>query len=292
MTMEMNRSRDLGPRKALGRGLAALIPSVPETSVPSAALKQLAIERIRPNRTQPRKQFDEQALEELAASIRTRGVLQPIVVRRHAEGYEIVAGERRWRAAAKAGLTEIPAVVKELGDTEALQVALIENIQREDLDPLEEAESYHRLVSEYELTQEQVAQAVGKSRAAVANSMRLLKLPEVLLEMLADGRLTAGHARALMTVGNEAAMHKLADEITTHHLNVREVERRARALQGRKKKAEAQASATPAERTVEERLQRALGTKVRLHHRDGKGHIEIQFHSLDELDALLDKIAP
>ncbi|MEK7703558.1 MAG: ParB/RepB/Spo0J family partition protein [Myxococcota bacterium] len=288
----MNSAPNAAPRKALGRGLAALIPGAGETLPSPVGLRQLAIERIKPNRAQPRKQFDEAALEELAASIRERGVLQPIVVRRRGEGYEIVAGERRWRAAAKAGLTEIPALVKELTDSDALQVALIENIQREDLDPLEEAESYHRLTHEHGLTQEQVALAVGKSRVTVANSVRLLKLSEPLLTMLADGRLTAGHARALMMLGTDGAMRKLADEIVARHLNVRDAERRARELAPARKKTEATPAASPAERQVEERLQRALGTKVRVHQREGKGHLEIHFHSLDALDTLLERLAP
>jgi ParB family chromosome partitioning protein len=213
-------------------------------------------------------------------------------VRRQGEHYQIVAGERRWRAATRAGLHEIPAIVKELSDAEALQVALIENIQRQDLDALEEAEAYHRLLTDHGLTQEGVAAAVGKSRVTVTNSLRLLRLPEAALAMLADGRLTAGHARALMSISDEAALCKLANDVAARKLSVRDTERLARLVQAHAKPQTAAGRASPAERQVEDRVQRALGTKVRLRHRRGKGRIEIFFHSLDELDRVLDKIAP
>lgn len=290
--MAAELTKDTGPRKALGRGLAALIPmaSAASGATPTSGLRLLPVERVQPNRSQPRKVFDEEAIAELALSIKEQGVLQPIVVRRHGEYYQIVAGERRWRAATRAGLHEIPALIKELSDSEALQVALIENIQRQDLDPLEEAEAYSRLLSDHGLTQEGVATAVGKSRVAVTNSLRLLRLPETVLAMLADGRLTAGHARALMSITDPTALNKLANDSVARKLSVRETERLSRlAQQGTKKAAP---RATPAEHQVEERLQRALATKVRLRHRRGKGRIEIFFHSLDELDRVLDAIAP
>ena len=293
--MESEVMKDNGPRKALGRGLAALIPTASAlgSATPSSSpgLRVLAIERIHPTKGPPRKTFDEAAIAELALSIKEQGVLQPIVVRRRGEQYEIVAGERRWRAASQAGLREIPALIKELSDTEALQVALIENIQRQDLDPLEEAEAFGRLIREHGLTQEEVAIAVGKSRVAITNSLRLLKLPESVLSMLADGRLAAGHARALMAVTNEAALRKLADDVVGRKLSVRETERLARMTQVQAKQRPGSRT-TPAERQVEERLQRALGTKVRLKNRRGKGSIEVFFHSLDELDRVLDKLAP
>ena len=286
--MDASSPTDPGQRKALGRGLAALIPQA--AAAPSGAgLRSLPLERIHPNRDQPRKQFDEESLAELAASIKERGVLQPIVVRKAGDGYEIVAGERRWRAAARAGLQEIPVLVKDLTDADALQVALIENLQRDDLDPLEEAEAYSRLIREHAMTQEQTAQAVGKSRAAVANSLRLLKLPVPVLAMLADGGLTAGHARAIMTLDSDDKMARLANAAAERHLTVRDTERQARLLRS-KPKSSAQAPRTPAEASVEERLQRALGTKVRLHHRQGRGRIEVFFHTLDQLDGLIDKL--
>jgi len=279
---------DRGPRKALGRGLASLIPSAPSGAGPG--IRTLPIEKIRPNKRQPRKQFDKQRLEELAVSIEHQGVLQPIIVRKVGEEYEIVAGERRWRAATQAGLQEIPVILREFSDRDTLQVALIENIQRADLDPLEEAEAYARLMREHSMTQEQVAEAVGKGRVSIANALRMLKLPEPVLEMLADGRLTAGHAKAIMMVQSDADRIKLAHDTVQRAASVREVEQRARAMSRSQKKAPDKA--TPAELAVEERLMRKLSTKVRLHQRKGKGRIEIHFHSLDQLDEILDRIAP
>lgn len=285
-----NKDSSAPRRAALGRGLAALIPGAAPTTSAPAGLRSLAIERVQPNRSQPRKHFESEALAELIESVKTRGVLQPIIVRRLGDNYEIVAGERRWRAAMQAGLHEIPAVVKEFADTDVLQVALIENVQRQDLDPLEEAEAYQRLIREHQLTQDEVAKAVGKNRATVANSLRLLNLPEPVLHMLADGRLTAGHARAIMQLGDAKAMQKLADEIVARKLSVRDAEQRAR-LSKKSSSSKETAAASPAEVAVQERLQRRLSTKVRLHHRKGKGRIEIFFHSLDELDRILDTIA-
>jgi ParB family chromosome partitioning protein len=287
--------KDAGPRKALGRGLAALMPSAPPAkpgSTTSTGYRVLPIERVHPNKTQPRKHFDETTLLELVSSISTQGVLQPIVVRKSGEGYEIVAGERRWRAATRAGLHEIPAVVKEFSDMVALEVALIENLQRQDLDPLEEAEGYHRLIREHKLTHDQVAEAVGKSRSAITNALRLLKLPEPVLTMLADGRLTAGHARALMQLNDKQMIVRVADDLVGRRASVRDAENKVRQLSKSKKRAaqSEEDGSSPAEASVEERLQRALGTKVRLRQRHGKGHIEIHFHSLDALDGLLDKL--
>ncbi len=280
-------SKQAPTRQALGRGLAALIPQA--SGVAPAGLRDLPIERITPNRKQPRKQFESASLDELAESIRARGVLQPIVVRRRGDDYEIVAGERRWRAAQRAGLERIPAVVKELSDADAIQVALVENLQRQDLDPLEEAEAFARLIRDYGLNQEAVADAVGKSRSAVANSLRLLKLPAPILTMLADGRLTAGHARALMLLDSESRMLELAGNIADRGLSVRDAERLARAAT--KKPKSAAAAKTPAETNVEEKLQRALGTKVRLRHRRGKGRLEVYFHSLEQLSDLIERLS-
>lgn len=298
-----SKKEEATPRKGLGRGLAALLPTTPggEGSpgiVSGNSLRMLPIERVKPNKTQPRKVFDEVGLEELTASIKARGVLQPIVVRRDGQnGYEIVAGERRWRASTRAGLHEIPAIVRDFTDSETLQIALIENLQRRDLDPLEEAEGYHRLIEEYKLTHEQVAEAVAKNRSTISNSLRILKLPKAVLGMLADGRLTAGHAKALMSLTDASAIAKLAEDIVARGLSVRDTEHRARLLLQSKKKDKAAAGgpagkkSTPEELSVEERLQRALGTKVRLHHRKGRGHMEVFFNSFDELDGILDRIS-
>ncbi|MEL6761756.1 MAG: ParB/RepB/Spo0J family partition protein, partial [Myxococcota bacterium] len=272
---------------------AALIPGNSSNGQAArSGLRTIAIEQIDPNPTQPRKQFDGDQLDELAASIREHGVLQPVVVRRAGERYQLVAGERRWRATAKAGLHEIPALVKELADDAALAVALVENVQRQDLDPIEEAEAYHRLVSEHALSHEELARIVGKSRATITNALRLLQLPAPVLARLATGELTAGHARAVMTLKDPAAMERLADEIVRQRLSVRDAERRAKA----QKASEADSNVTQgdrrsaAERDLEERLQRALGTKVRLLHRNGKGRIEVVFHSLEHLEQITDQI--
>lgn len=293
---------DSGTRKALGRGLAALIPPAPPASggpgpaapTNSAAsgpgLRTLPIERLKPNPTQPRKVFDPDKLDELAASIREQGLLQPIIVRRQGDAYEIVAGERRWRAATRAGYQEVPVVVRELTDEAALQIALVENIQRADLDPLEEAEAYSRLIREHGMTQEEVGQAVGKSRVAITNSLRLLKLPPPIVEMLADGRLTAGHARALMTLPTEPDMVRLAEDVVRRRASVRDTEAKARMMNRSAKKAESGKPRSPNDVGLEERLQRTLQTKVRLHHRAGKGRVEIFFHSLEELDRILEII--
>ena len=288
--MDMNPTKDLGPRKALGRGLAALIPTA-ATVASQQGLRNIAIEKIHPNRKQPRKHFDEVALVELAQSMEERGVLQPIVVRRRGDDYELVAGERRWRAAQKAGLHEIPAIVKELSDSDALQVALIENLQREDLDPLEEAEALSRLISDHAMSQDQVAQAIGKNRATVANSLRLLKLPPAVLELMGNAKLTAGHARAIMTLATDDAMTRFASAVVERGWSVREAERQARLIgKSSRTKNKSEPQKTPAEIAVEEKLQRALGTKVRLHHRKGQGRLEIFFHSFEQLNDIIAKV--
>lgn len=288
-------------RKALGRGLAALIPGAEPAAAASgdsnsrpnedSGLRTLAIERIRPNPAQPRKFFEPDALQELAESIQTHGILQPIVVRRTGDTYEIVAGERRWRAAGKAGLREIPAIVKEFAEADVLAVALVENIQRRDLDPLEEADAYRRLISEYALSHDQLAQAVGKSRSAVTNALRLLNMPQPILEHLSAGRLSAGHARAILTLQDSADAVKLADDAAHRKLSVRETEHRARSLRLSKKKvASGTVARSRAEQALEDRLQKELGTRVRLHHRAGKGKLEVSFHSLEHLDQLVEVI--
>ena len=283
-------------RKALGRGLAALIPGA-ETPAPAppaadaSGLRTLSIERIRPNPEQPRKTFEPKALEELAESIKEHGVLQPLVVRRVGSQYQIVAGERRWRAAAKAGLHEVPALIKDFADSDVLAVALVENVQRQDLDPLEEADAYRRLVEDYDLSHDDVAAAVGKSRSAVTNALRLLKMPHEILEHLGAGRLTAGHARAVMTVNDDTDAVKLANDVAQRKLSVRETEHRARALRLSKKRVKGGSAArSKSEVALEERLQAGLGTKVRLHHRGGKGKLELSFHSLEHLDELVDRL--
>jgi ParB family chromosome partitioning protein len=284
-------------RQALGRGLGALLENAP-ASAPGKAVLQLGIEEIHPERGQPRQHLDPAALESLAASIREHGILQPILVRKAPGGYRIVAGERRWRAAQMAGLREVPSVVRELSDRNAFEVALVENLQREDLTPLEEAEAYRRLADEHGLSQEQIAQRVGKDRTTVANALRLLRLPDAVKASLSDGEISMGHARALLGLEDEEAMRKLAQRVIEKGLSVREVERLVRLARagagahtlagGRGAPGKAAASAL---KDLTERLQRALGLRVRIHDRGGKGSVEIVYASYGELDRVLDVIA-
>jgi ParB family chromosome partitioning protein len=296
-------------RKALGRGLAALIPGAP--SPVSAAVgpalarardgagdgtRSVAIEDVHPSSAQPRKNFDDERLEELAASIRTQGIIQPLIVRtRPAGGYELIAGERRWRAAQKAGLHDVPAVIRDVAPAQAFEMALVENLQREDLNPIEEASGYERLIAEFGYTQEKLADRVGKERSTVANALRLLRLPESVLGLVAGGRLSMGHARALLGLESAAAMERLARRTVAQDLSVRKVEelvRRDRAgAGGGAKQDTAKGKQSPNARDLGLRLTRALGTRVDVNETSpGRGHIAIHFQSLDQLDALLDRI--
>ena len=291
-------------RRALGRGLAALIPGAAgatatedDTNTANVSretgLKWLPIESLHPNPDQPRKHFDSEGLKELSESIREQGVLQPIIVNRADDGYLIVAGERRWRASALAGVQTVPVIVKEFSPEDILKVALIENIQRRDLDPIEEALAYRRLLEQHSLTQDSLATALGKNRATIANALRLLKLPESILEMVVDGRVSAGHAKALLTLPDATSMQALAQSIVKQGLSVRDAESKARTMKRAAEKSSVSADTPKAEghsvRQVEERLARLLGTKVMLADRRGKGRIEIHYHSLDQLDALLER---
>ena len=294
-------------RTALGRGLSALIPSAPSASDhPARREYQLVpLDRVRPAPGQPRKRFDEAALESLAVSIRAAGVLQPIVVRRTAglDGpLEIIAGERRWRAARKALLTQIPVLIKDVADDEALTQALEENIQRQDLNPIEEAESLRRLLDDHGRTQEQLAERLGRDRSSIANTLRLLRLPKDVQAYVISGELSAGHAKALLMLEGAALQCAKADEIVQKGLSVRATEalcRPAGASPKARKRDEAEPAPTPASgptspavRAVEESLQRKLGTKVRLHTKaEGAGQIIIEYFSLAELERLVDQLA-
>lgn len=249
---------------------------------------------LHPNREQPRRHFDEEPLEELAASIRELGVLEPIVVRRRATGgYEIISGERRWRAAQRAGLLELPIHVVDLGDEQAYLASLVENLQREDLRPLEVARGYQRMVDVFSLTQEQIAHRVGKSRVSVANSLRLLKLPPVVLGLLDEGKLSEGHARALLQASTPKAMEKLAREAADKGLSVREVERKARAAQAGTagKDGDSAPKKSVNATDLEKRLSLALGMATRIDERaPGKGTVTIEYGTLDDLDRLLNRL--
>ena len=279
----------------LGRGLDALFAdnSVEENS--SASAVKLSLNEIEPNKDQPRKTFDEKALSELADSIAQHGVIQPLLVRPMPDGsYQLVAGERRWRAARRAGLSEVPVVIREMSDSEMMELALIENLQREDLNPIEEAEGLQQLIHTYGLTQETAAARVGRSRPAIANALRLLSLPTPILELPRDGKISAGHARALLSLNDEEKMVEIADQILKKEISVREVERLAKAAAKEKKQPENH----PLRRDtfydeVELALTNSLGRriKVNLNKKENRGTIEIEFfdqNDLTDLSRLLD----
>jgi len=279
-------------RSGLGKGLGALLP---ETDV-TAGLSEAPVGAISPNPHQPRASIDENELRELAESMREHGLIQPLVVTRSGENtYTLIAGERRWRAAQLIGLDSVPVVVKDVAPQQMLELALIENVQRADLNPLEEAQAYRQLVEEFGLTQEQVAQRVGKSRVAVANILRLLKLPDSIQKRLADASISEGHARALLMLDDTAHMQRLASRIVGDGLSVRQVEEQVRRLNagrphGRKRKASGAIPLGANTRSLEDRMRRALGTKVNLYRTSRGGKIVIQFYSEEELDAIYRRI--
>ncbi|MDI3285744.1 ParB/RepB/Spo0J family partition protein [Polyangium sp. 15x6] len=290
------------PRRALGRGLDALLPAAAPPSPSGASYGDKSvftcpIERIGPQPGQPRQHFDDEALEELAASIREHGILEPIVVRRPQAGadkYEIIAGERRWRAAQRAGLKDVLVVVKDVSPKEAFELALVENVQREDLNPIELAEAFDRLLREHGYTQESLAERVGKNRTTVTNSLRLLKLPARVRSMVIGGDLSEGHARALLGAPDEKAMEEIADKAVRGRLPVRKVEELVRTSRGPKEggggkgnKADEPAPKSPGVKDLEARLMRKLGAKVEVRDKDGRGEIAVAYGSLDELDRLL-----
>jgi len=296
MTMQ-----DPTKRRALGRGLDALLPSsLPGGAPPPQAAPRettsARIEELHPSDGQPRRMFDDAKLEELAQSIRELGVLEPILVRKRSQGgFHIIAGERRWRAAQRAGLHEVPVFVKELSDTEAFEAALVENLQREDLNPIETARALQRLLDDHSHTQESVAQRIGKDRSTVANALRLLKLPEAVLEMVEQGQLSEGHGRALLVAGDPNTMLKLARSAIEKSWTVRDTEKAARfaadvAKAKDKGKDAPDTGKTANVRDLETRLSRSLGAKVNVADRNGKGNLQIQFTSYDELDRLLERL--
>jgi ParB family transcriptional regulator, chromosome partitioning protein len=287
-------------RRALGRGLAALIPSAAAPPPPAVAglgrdYFLCPIEDVSRAPDQPRQSFDEERLTELAASIREQGVIQPLIVRQgEGGGYVIVAGERRWRAAQRAGLRQIPVIVKEATPAQAFELALVENLQRDDLNPIEEAEAYRRLTEEFGYTQEQLAQRVGKERSSVTNALRLLRLPEPVRLLCASGQLGMGHARALLGCDSEPAILRLARAVVARGLSVRQTEEAVRRQRGdgkRKPHAGKGPAASASVRDLETRLRRALGARVKVVQRTAQaGHLQIDYASLDELDRLLERL--
>ncbi len=293
-------------RGGLGKGLDSLIPDngkVPESGRKTKVVEKviekivekpsevkLKINQIEPNREQPRKKFDEQALEELADSIRQFGILQPLIVQEKEKYYEIIAGERRWRAAKLVGLKEIPVVIRKMSEQEMVEISLIENIQRENLNPIEEAAAYKRLLEEFHLTQEEIAERVAKSRTAVTNSMRLLKLDERVQQMVVDEMLSTGHARALLAIEDPDLQFQTANKIYNERLSVREVEKLVKNI-GKEKssKKEKDLQQEAVFQDLEEKMKVSLGTKVSINRKDDKkGRIEIEYYSMEELERLME----
>lgn len=293
----------MAPKKGLGKGLDSLIPhnntikkiekKTVEVIKEKAGETTLKLSEIEPNRNQPRKNFNEDALEELKESIKEFGVIQPIVVQKRKDYYEIIAGERRWRAAKLAGIKEVPVIIKDYTDKEIMEIALIENIQREDLNPIEEAMAYKNLIDEYNLKQDEVAQRVSKSRATVTNAMRLLKLTEEVQRMLTEDMISSGHARALLAVENPEMQIELANKIFDEKLSVRETEKLVKQLNNPKKKPDKKEDIPnkAVYEDIEEKLKSKVGSKVRLNYKaNGKGKIEIEYYSNAELERIYDLI--
>ena len=276
--------------KGLGKGLGALLQNVDLVSDEiKGSIVELKINDISPNADQPRKSFDQEKLEDLASSIRENGVIQPIIVCRAQQGYKIVAGERRWRASRMAGLTVVPAIIRELTELQVLEHALIENIQRQDLNPLEEAYALEKLIKEHSMTQEKLSTVVGRSRPAITNTLRLLNLPDEVKKLVINEELTAGHARALLALPESSSQIKAAEQIIHRELSVRDTEKLVKKLNSPPKtikKTDPLYSLSVKE--VEQRLTSSLGTRVKLKDKQGKGVIQISYYSNEDLDRLLD----
>ena len=291
-------------KKGLGKGLGNLIPESDKEAQKTKVVEKVVekkvivkepaetivkINEVEPNKNQPRRTFDEDALLELAESIKQHGVIQPLIVKKRDKYYEIIAGERRWRAAKMAGLKEIPVVIKDLSDQEIMEVALIENIQREDLNPIEEAQAYQRLIKEYNYKQDELAERVSKSRVAVTNSMRLLKLDERVQKMIIDDMISAGHARALLAITDSEKQYTIAMKVFDEKLSVRETEKLIKNLD---KQVKPKVNTTPENdfiyRDIENKLKESMGTKVIIHNKDNnKGKIEIEYYNEDDLNNIV-----
>ena len=282
-------------KKGLGRGLSALIPAVTEAKAEATldnSPKQVAVDRITSSPFQPRRSFDEAKIDELAASIRNQGIIQPLIVRPKNDGFELIAGERRWRAAMRAGLTHVPVVVRDASDHEAMQIALVENLQREDLNSIEEANGYRRLQEEFHWSQEEMAEKVGKSRPAIANALRLLTLPSEVQQEVSSGKLPAGQARALLGLHTEPLIISACREVIAKGLSTRETEKMVRTLLvGRRRRRQAPLL-DPDLKSIVEELQRTLGTRVRLmpKARSAKGKVEIEYYTAADLERIVETI--
>ncbi len=286
--------KDFIQTQKAGKGWSSLFPPDQEGTEEQAGLRQLDVEAIIPNRYQPRQKFDPEALASLAASLKQHGLIQPVTVCPEVDGqFELIAGERRWRAARLAGFSKIPAVIKAVQKQDLMEWALLENLQREDLNPIEKAQAYGRLVSDFSMTQEAIAARIGMDRSSVANFLRLLQLPKDLWNDVADGRLTPGHAKAILSLSDTAAQLRAAEQIKHRALSVRQAEswvRQNKKEGGRKPAAPTSARVDPNQVDMEQRLRHALGTRVRITDQGGRGVIQIEYYSPEELDRLLEKL--
>jgi ParB family transcriptional regulator, chromosome partitioning protein len=271
-------------RQALGKGLSALLKDREATT--EDELRELDIDLLDPSRFQPRQIFSEAKLEELAKSIKTHGFVQPVVVRQNGQRFQIIAGERRWRAAQRLGLPKLPVVVKQISDEQMIEASLVENIQRENLNPIEEASAYQRLAHEFNLTQEEVAQRTGKERSTITNFVRLLKLPREIQQLVLEDKLSMGHARALLALESAPEQRVLAEKAVRHGWSVRQVERTISHLKNEKPKHESKTQIDPNVKAAVEKMEKALGTRVRILERGQAGKIEIEYYSQEELQRL------
>jgi ParB family chromosome partitioning protein len=271
-------------KSALGKGLDALIP----TEKVGQGYVILGVDEIRPNTYQPRKDFDEEAIKELASSIQEKGIIQPIVVRRGDHAYEIIAGERRWRAAQRVGITRVPVIIKDVSGREALELALVENLQREDLNPIEEASAYEQLIEDFGLTHEDISKRIGKERSTITNQLRLLKLPEEVREALIKGEITAGHARAILGLQSLSKAKEILEAIIRDKLSVRRTEVLVKKLSEDKRAVIKPNEVNPYIKHLTDELKKALGTKVKIIDKGGKGRIEIEYYSNDELERIIE----
>lgn len=274
-------------KKGLGKGLGALISSADTTE--STGVREMKINEIEPNAGQPRKYFNDEKLSQLAESIKLHGIVQPLIVKKEDDTYKIVAGERRWRAARLAGLETVPVIIKDLSSKQVMEIALIENIQREDLNPIEEAEAYERLIDEFGMTQEDIATAVGRSRPAIANAVRLLTLQDKLKNLVINGELSSGHARALLSIEDKALQLKASEEILSKDLNVREAEKLVKKVLSNKQK-KAPRKLDEEYLAIEDKFREILGTKVKIIRNNKSGKIMIEYYSVDELERIVELI--
>lgn len=279
----------MAKKSGLGKGAAALFSDIADNLEGTSSVVMLNIIDVQPNANQPRRKFDDEKLDALADSIKANGIIQPIIVVKHDDMYMIVAGERRWRAARKAGLKEIPAIVQDYSDKQIMEVALIENLQREDLNPVDEAMGYKTLMNMFSLTQEQISERIGKSRSAVANSLRLLNLSEAVLDLIKEGKLTEGHAKVIMSLKDPSEQLAAANAVINKGLSVRETEQLVKAklnpprtiIKPNRQLAEYLSD-------LEDNISKTMGTRVKIHHKNGKGKIEIDYYSNDEFERIME----